>query len=419
MTDEANLPVILRPKELKAVYEINLAIVQSSDIDAALDHIILLTRGVFIFDHMVLYLQQEERGLEPAYARVIGRGRSAGEDLAWGGEVAAAVLKSRKTIINTEKLSGWEKDRLFWRNILGLPLQVGEEMLGTLIFARFGGPVYEPEQIRLAEFIAMQISQLLEHHRLLKKVASLEAERQLQRLQDDFIAMVSHEFFTPLGFIKGYVTTLLRENTQWDNETRHEFLSIIDEEADHLRALIDDLIDSYRMQSGTMRFQYQTVLLEPLLGELVERAAARYPEVRIELSIPADVVISGDPIRLTQVFNNLISNVVKYAPGSPIKITAEAAQGTYLISFQDQGPGIPAEHLQYLFERFFRVPGSSGQVHGTGLGLFICRQIIQAHGGEIWAASGQAGGATIWITLPYLDDPGNTEGQQNDENTGN
>jgi signal transduction histidine kinase len=418
MTDEENLPIVLRPNELKAVYAINSAIVKSSDIDAALDQIIKLTRGVFIFDHMVLFLQQEVQDLEPAYARVIGRGKSAGEDLAWGGEAAAAVLRSRKTVIQTEKLDGWERDRLFWRYILGLPLQLGGEVSGALVFGRFGGPIYEPEQIRLAEFIAVQISQLLEHHRLLNKVAFLEAERQLQRLQDDFIAMVSHEFFTPLGFIKGYATTLLREDTQWSDETRHEFLTIIDEETDHLRALIDDLMDSYRLQSGTLRFQYQSVILEPLLGEVISRVVTRDPALEIQLVTQPDVVLWGDPIRLAQVFNNLISNAVKYAPGSPIIINVGAEPDGYRIAFQDQGPGIPEEHLEHLFERFFRVPGSKEQVHGTGLGLYICRQIIRAHAGDIWAASGKAGGTTIWITLPNLPDRSQAEGQENDKNIG-
>jgi signal transduction histidine kinase len=411
MTDEENLPIVLRPNELKAVYAINSAIVKSSDIDTALDQIIKLTRGVFIFDHMVLYLQQEGQDLEPAYARVIGRGRSAGEDLAWGGEAAAAVLRSRKTVIQTEKLDGWERDRLYWRYILGLPLQLGGEVSGALVFGRFGGPIYEPEQIHLAEFIAVQISQLLEHHRLLKKVAFLEAERQLQRLQDDFIAMVSHEFFTPLGFIKGYATTLLRDDAQWSDETRREFLTIIDEETDHLRALIDDLMDSYRLQSGTLRFQHQTVILETLLREVISRAVTRYPILEIQLEIQPDVVLWGDPIRLAQVFNNLISNAAKYAPGSPITINVGAEPGGFRIGFQDQGPGIPEEHLEHLFERFFRVPGSKEQVHGTGLGLYICRQIIRAHEGDIWAASGKDGGTTIWITLPNRPDPSQAEGQ--------
>lgn len=401
MTDEDTLPIVLRPNELRAVYAINSAIVKSSDIDSALDQIVKLTRGVFIFDHMVLYLLQDGEDLEPAYARVIGRGKSAGEDLAWGGEAAATVYRTRRPINHTEKLEGWERDRLFWRSILGLPLQVGGEISGALVFGRFGGPPYDPEQIRLAEFIAVQISQLLEHHRLLKKVSILEAERQLQRLQDDFVAMVSHEFYTPLGFIKGYATTLLREDTQWNDETSREFLVIIDEEADHLRALIDDLIDSYRLQSGSLRFQHQSVNLEALIQEIISRALIRYPTLEVQLKVHTKVIVYGDPVRLEQVFNNLISNVVKYAPGSPIVVTVEEGAGGCQIAFQDQGPGIPDEHQEHLFNRFFRVPGQNKQVHGTGLGLYICRQIIQAHRGEIWATSGQMRGTTIWITLPY------------------
>ena len=292
MTAETSLPILLSPNELKAVYEINRAIVQSTDIDTALDQIVKLTRGVFIFDHMVLYIHQDGQELEPTYARVIGRGKSAGEDLAWGGETAASTLKRCNTVVHTEKLEGWEKDRLYWRNILGLPLQRGEETSGALVFGRFGGPPFEAEQIRLAEFIAMQISQLLEHHRLLQKVAMLEAERQLQRMQDDFIAMVSHEFYTPLGFIKGYATTLLREDTQWSDETWREFLTIIDEEADHLHALIDDLMDSYRLQSGTLQFQYETVILEPLLREVIAKAVIRYSALDIRLNIHVEARVA-------------------------------------------------------------------------------------------------------------------------------
>jgi signal transduction histidine kinase len=400
MTDETELPIILRPKELKAVYAISLAIVQSSDIDVALDQIVQLTRHVFIFDNMVLYLHSNEMELEPAYARVIGRGRTAEADLAWGEVAAAEAFKNRKTIIQTDKLIDWENDRLCWREFLGLSLQRGEDVLGSLVFGRFGGPPYEPEQIRLAEFIAVQISQLLEHHRLLQKVASLEAERQLQRMQDDFIATMSHELRTPLGFIKGYATTLLRQDTSWDEETRREFLEIIDQEADRLGQLIDDLLDSSRLQSGAFRFQFQTINLTQLLCEVRTRAIARNNTLDLQLSIEPEVVIQADPDRLAQVFDNLINNAVKYAPGSIVFIKVESVDGKCQIKFQDHGPGIPTEYLDHLFNRFFRVPDQPNQVRGTGLGLFLCRQIIQAHGGEIWATSEHSKGTVIWINLP-------------------
>ena len=107
-------------------------------------------------------------------------------------------------------------------------------------------------------------------------------------------------------------------------------------------------------------------------------------------------------MRLAHVFDNLISNAVKYAPGSPIEINITDTAENYQITFQDHGSGIAEQYLDHLFDRFFRVPDQNKHVHGTGLGLFICRQIIHAHGGDIWATSGSAIGTTIWITLPNL-----------------
>jgi signal transduction histidine kinase len=401
MSDEPGPSIILRPKELQAVYAISLAIVQTADIDVALDQIVKLTRHVFIFDNMVLYLNTPEKGFEPAYARVIGRGKSAEADLAWGEEAANKAFFTQQTVVRTEKLDGWEMDRLCWRDFLGLPLRRGEQELGALVFGRFGGPPYQPEQIRLAEFIAAQVCQLLEHHRLLEKVATLEAERKLQQLQDDFIATVSHELCTPLGFIKGYTTTLLRQDTSWDDATRREFLEIIDEEADRLRGLIDDLLDSSRLQSGTMRFQFQRVHLEQLLREVMLRAASRYDTLKIQLKICPDAVVCADPVRLAQVFDNIINNAVKYANKTPIYITVDSKNSGYQIGFHDSGPGIDPEHIEHIFDRFYRAGVDQSKVHGTGLGLYICRQIIQLHGGKIWATSQINKGTTIWIELPF------------------
>jgi two-component system sensor histidine kinase VicK len=130
------------------------------------------------------------------------------------------------------------------------------------------------------------------------------------------------------------------------------------------------------------------------------RAIARNNTLDLQLSIEPEVVIQADPDRLAQVFDNLINNAVKYAPGSIVFIKVESVDGKCQIKFQDHGPGIPTEYLDHLFNRFFRVPDQPNQVRGTGLGLFLCRQIIQAHGGEIWATSEHSKGTVIWINLP-------------------
>ncbi len=400
MFDDPVNPSTLRPQELEAVYAISRAVAGSVDIDAALDEITQLARPVFIFDSMVLYMQQAVETMEPAYARAIGRGRSQEAELAWGEATAHEAMQTGQAIIREEEIDNLD-DRTRFRYSLGLPLRPGNNPQGALVFIRFGGPSYKPDQIRLAEFIAVHVAQLLEHDQLVQKIVALEAERRLNRLQEDFIATVSHELLTPLGFIKGYATTLLRQDTVWDDATRSEFLTIIDEEADRLRELIDNLMDSSRLQAGTLRMSFQPVKLDNFLRDMAYRARAREENQNVDIVINAPgLKIPVDPARLAQVFDNLLTNAAKYAPGAKITITLNEETPYAHIIVQDDGPGIAPEHLNNLFKRFYRVPTNNTTVRGTGLGLFICRQIVRAHDGEIRVESTQGEGTAFHIFLP-------------------
>lgn len=402
MPEENQSTGALRPQELEAIYAISRTISRAIDTDSALDEIIHLVRPVFIFDNIVLYAQREDGSLEPSYARAIGRGRFREADLAWGEYTANDAFQSGKTVLRVEELAEASEDRTRMRYFLGLPLTLGEQVMGALVFIRFGGPPYTPDQIHLAEFIDTHIAQLLSRRKLIERVASLEARRRLDSLQDDFIATISHELLTPLGFIKGYATTLLREDTTWDESTRREFLTIIDEEADRLRELIDNLMDSSRLQAGTMRMSFQPVRLDTFLKDISLRASTRNEQMKVQLELKiTGVQLQADPTRLAQVFDNLLGNASKYAPGSPITISLDQTDGMARISVKDEGPGIPAEYLDRMFKRFFRVPGKNTSVRGTGLGLYICRQIVQAHGGEISVESIYGQGTTFYILLPY------------------
>ncbi len=391
----------LRPRELEAVYAISQAVAKSLNLDLALDAIVHIARPVFIFDTIILYLKSGNGALEMTYAKVIGRGQSSDGDLAWGETVANHVLTTSQTLLRNEELEGWEHDRLSQRFFLGLPIRPENETVGTLVFARFGGPPYKAEQIHLAEFIALHISQLLEHNHLVDHVSRLEAERRLDRLQHDFIATVSHELCTPLGFIKGYATTLLREDAQWDEETRREFLAYIDEEADKLRELIDNLLDSSRLQSGTLRLRFQPIRLDSLLRDISLQFLSSNEPVPLFLDFAkTNIQCQADPRRIAQVFNNLLSNAMKYAPGSPVTIYLDATVDKAHIEVRDKGPGIPPDHIEHIFKRFYRVLDGNTSVRGTGLGLFICRQIIRAHGGEIEVKSKCGEGTTFHLWLP-------------------
>ncbi|MEN8240837.1 MAG: HAMP domain-containing sensor histidine kinase, partial [Chloroflexota bacterium] len=227
------------------------------------------------------------------------------------------------------------------------------------------------------------------------------------RLQDDFIAMVSHELKTPLGFIKGYTTTLLRKDTEWDRETQQDFLEIIDDEADRLSELIGNLLDSYRLKSGSAEFKLVPVPLASFFKNIFDRLSKKEVNLDIEIQVsPTDLAVMADAKQLSQVIENLISNASKYAPNSTVKIHASQKDDKLLITIADSGPGIPAVHLDHIFKQFYRVPERSAGVRGTGLGLYICKHIIEGHGGEIKIESELNKGTTFHILLEPADTAG-------------
>jgi signal transduction histidine kinase len=367
------------------------------DWKASLDALIKVVRGSFIFDNMALYITESDSLLnEVMYARAVGRGQQAEADAAWGEVIANQVLASEEIVLQRPENPA-ATDRLSQAYLLGLPLKTPTRIVGVLVFIRFGGPDYTDEHVRQATYVSTQVAFLLEKRILSKDLKQLEDARRTMQLQQDFIATVSHELRTPLGFIKGYTTTLLRSDTSWDEKTRREFLTIIDEEADHLTELIENVLESARLQSNTLPFQFQPTRLDSIIRDVAMRVQVRHKALKLDVDVPA-VVIQADNVRLSQVFENLINNAVKYAPGSKVVVRAKTGTSTVHASVADFGPGIAPEHLQNLFERFYRVPGQSSG--GTGLGLFICSQIIQAHQGKIWIESAVGEGTTFHIELP-------------------
>ena len=373
-------------------------ITKTNDLKAALDNILKALRTGFIFDNLALYRAEPDSSLsEVIYARAVGRGKKAEADAAWGEKIASQVMASGKMVLQQPEAIDPKADRLGQVGLLGLPLRTPDRLVGVLVFIRFGGPAFTPEHVEQAKFIASQVSLLFERYILLGELSQLDDARRTLQLQQDFISTVSHELRTPLGFIKGYSTTLLRNDTTWDIATQREFLTIIDEEADHLTALIENVLESARLQSHTLPMSFQPSRIDSIIRDVVMRTQLRYKEINIIVNIPATLV-QADSVRLTQIFENLITNAIKYAPGSPIIIDAKQEKDDLHITVTDHGPGIAAEHLAHLFDRFYRVPGQTAS--GTGLGLFICKQIILAHKGEIWVESTPGKGTTFHIVLP-------------------
>lgn len=385
------------------LYQISQIVTRTSDWNEALNEIIPTIRQIIIFDNMAVYISDPiTHQLEVMYARAVGRGRAAEADIAWGESFANWIVDHPQTAIR-EPDNALAFDRLKRPYLLGIPLTVGERSLGAVIFIRFGGPPFSPQYIKLAEFISQQIGLLVEYQNLQRAYENLEAQSAETRLQEDFISTITHELRTPLGFIKGYSTTLLRADTTWEPETQLEFLRIIDQETDRLQELIENLLDSARLQSGTLKMDFQAARLDLIIKAAAERCTIQEPGFKIQLITEGPPsVIQGDPKRLRQVFENLFTNAIKYAHGCDASVRIKPDQAGFLIEIEDSGPGIPLRYLPYLFERFFRNPDNSPTIHGTGLGLFICKKIILAHRGRISVSSEVGEGTTFHIWLPKL-----------------
>lgn len=368
----------------------------------SLDEIVAEVYSSFIFDNLALYVVEKEENplTEIAYARAVGRGRGAGADASWGVEIASQVMEKNEILLQQPEELDVNANRLDQVFLLGVPLRTSAGLHGVAVFVRFGGPTYTDEHINQARFIAAQFSVIFEQKKLKESIGILEEARYQLSLDDDFIATISHELRTPLGFIKGYSTSLLRRDAQWDEATRMEFLSIIDEEADHLAGLIENMLDSARLQSRTLPMKFQPVRLDMLIMDVTSLAVSRFKNLQYVHDISIRPTAMIDQMRMLQVFNNLFSNAVKYAPGALVSIALAEIPGYYQITFSDTGPGIATENLSHIFTRFFRAPGQNGS--GSGLGLFICQRILEAHGGRMSVESRPGRGTTFILDLPVL-----------------
>ena len=244
----------------------------------------------------------------------------------------------------------------------------------------------------------------------LQDMAPLEEQ---ERLRAEFLAMVSHELRSPLMSVKGSADTLAAQSSRLDPAEMRQFHRIIQDQAEHMRVLIGDLLDVARIETGALPVDPEPADLRALVeeaGGLFRSADARNP---LDVDLAADLpMVLADRLRVVQVLGNLLSNAAGYSPeGSPVLLTA-ARDGVHVaVTVADRGRGIPAELLPELFRKFSRASGSDHRsgIEGSGLGLAICKGIVEAHGGRIWAESDGPGlGAKFTFTLPAVEQSATT-----------
>ncbi len=227
--------------------------------------------------------------------------------------------------------------------------------------------------------------------------------RRAQEMQSVFVSGVSHELKTPVALIKGYAGTLRREDASWDPAEIRDGLEVIEDEADRLTGLIENLLEASRLQAQKMRLDLASVDLAALAARVVTRFQMQGTAHDFRLAFPETFpTIEADEARLRRVMDNLLGNAVKYAPaGGLIEVGGQANAAAVTVFVRDEGVGISADEQEQLFERFYRVNDTLGQrTQGTGLGLYLARSIVEAHGGTIGVESRPGRGATFHFTLP-------------------
>jgi two-component system sensor histidine kinase KdpD len=280
-------------------------------------------------------------------------------------------------------------------------LRAGTTFLGAVTFS----PSLVPRSIEEASFLDAFVQQgalALQRIRFKQQADAAALRARTEEMKNALLSTVSHDLRTPLAAITGAATTLQDDSLPTSGPERAELLETICEEADRLDRLVRNLLDMTKVEAGALQIKREWVPLEEIVGAALTRLEQPLTGRPVAIILPPQLpLLSVDAVLLEQVFVNLLENAVKYTPArSAIEIRASIEGGHVVIAVSDRGPGLPAGAESRVFEKFFRA--SSSVMPGAGLGLAICRGIVEAHGGEISAKNRQGGGAAFVITLPLL-----------------
>jgi signal transduction histidine kinase len=384
------------------------ALGSSLEIEEAFGAFIREVRGLVPFDRTAIVLVEGDRARTIATA---GRGAQdvfpPGSSGPIHGSVLERVLAGEVVLREDLSAEDYPEDRhlleLGIRSELLAPLLIGARPIGMISLSRDQPRSFTSDEIELVALLGRFVATAVHNIRLYEtERQTVEELRRLSALRADFVSLVSHELRSPMAAVIGAARTLQDRWRQLTPDQRDAFLALIADETSRLAALIGDVLDTSRIEAGTFSYSFTDVDLGRVVHDAVSVASVGQDEVRVRADVAEPLPpIRGDGERLRQVISNLIDNAVKYSPsGEEVDVKAARENGAVRITVRDRGPGIPSDQQRVIFEKFGRADMGGSSKPGTGLGLFIARSIVEAHGGSLEVESRPDEGTAFTVVLP-------------------
>jgi K+-sensing histidine kinase KdpD len=383
------------------------ALGSSLEVDEAFNAFIREVRGLVPFDRIAVVLVEGDR------LQVLATAGKGADDVFPPGSARPLTgsiyetVATGQTVYRRDMRDGRYPEEaelleLGLRSRLTAPLLVGMHPIGLISFSRGEADAFSAEEVELVSLIGRLAATAVQNIRSYDAERhTVEELRRLSALRADFVSLVSHELRSPMAAVIGSARTLQQRWRELSPEQRESFLALIADETNRLASLIGDVLDTSRIDAGTFSYAFDNLDISEIVQESVASAMVGQDEVRVAATVHQPLPpVRGDRERLRQVLANLIDNATKFSSaGASVDVTAQAVGDRVLVAVRDAGPGIPREEHGLIFEKFGRARGGSARP-GTGLGLFIARSIVEAHGGTLDVHSVPGQGATFTISLP-------------------
>jgi K+-sensing histidine kinase KdpD len=333
----------------------------------------------------------------PFEHEAIGQRLARGPSLSWRVVDALEPVRVDDLRATSTRMPGPEASKAM-RSWLAVPIQWRGEGIGLLEIDSTSAAAFTEEDQVLVATIGRALAGPIHLS------ARYDAEQRATALRDAFTGVISHELRTPITTIYGMSQVLRQRHETMDPETRRQAIADIEAEADRLRRLAEDLLVLSRAEGGRLDLARDPLVIRHVIRQAVEGEAKRWPDHNFTADVPLDLpLVLGEELHVGQVMQNLLGNAAKYsAKGSSVAVRARAEDGGVTILVLDEGEGLPAESSEQLFELFYRAPEAARRASGAGIGLFVCRQLVEGMGGRIWARSREGRGAEFGFWLPAL-----------------